>query len=72
MEKLTWILVGMGIIGVILNNHKNPKCFYLWGISNAAWCIVDWAHGLHSQAFLFFVYFLLSLHGLWKWKKEAI
>ena len=28
----TWILVVMGIIGVILNNHKRIECFYLWGI----------------------------------------
>mgnify|MGYP001390892581 CR=1 FL=1 len=25
MEKLTWLLVAMGIAGVILNNHKDPR-----------------------------------------------
>jgi len=72
MEKLTWSLVMMGIAGVILNNHKNPKCFYLWGITNACWVAWDWCHGLYSQAVLFFVYFLLAIHGLWKWKKGGL
>ena len=72
MEKLTWALVAMGIAGVILNNHKNPKCFYLWGFTNASWCIWDWVHGLYSQSFLFLVYFLLAVHGWGKWRTESI
>ena len=69
MTSWTWILVVMGIAGVILNNHKRIECFYLWGITSACWCIIDWYHGIYSQSVLFAIYFLLAVHGWWKWQK---
>ncbi|HRR45286.1 MAG TPA: nicotinamide mononucleotide transporter [Mesotoga sp.] len=65
----TWILVGLSIFGVVLNNHKRIECFYVWIFTNAVWCIVDFYYGIYSQATLFFVYFLLAIHGWWSWKK---
>jgi nicotinamide riboside transporter PnuC len=68
----TWILVGMGIAGVILNNYKRKECFLLWGITSACWCAVDWYHGIYSQAVLFAIYFLLAIHGWWNWRKVSM
>lgn len=66
----TWILVVMGVVGVVLNNHKNKWCFAVWGVNSVAWCIIDWYHGIYSQAVLFFIYFLLAVHGWWKWTRD--
>ena len=64
----TWILVALGITGVILNNHKRKECFYVWGFTSGCWCAIDWYHGIYSQAVLFAIYFGLAIHGWWKWK----
>ena len=57
----TWILVVMGIIGVVLNNHKRIECFYVWGITSACWCVIDYQAGLYSQSVLFAIYFGLAV-----------
>lgn len=66
---MTWILACVSIAGVILNIHKKRSGFLLWMITNSAWAIVDFIHGLYAQAFLFVVYFFLALWGWVKWQK---
>lgn len=63
-----WILYFLGIIGVILNNHRRIECFYVWGFTSTAWMIIDWKAGLKVQSILFATYFILAIHGWWKWK----
>jgi nicotinamide riboside transporter PnuC len=67
---MTWIVTVLSIAGVILNIRKNRFCFWIWAITNGAWCVVDFYHGLYSQAFLFLVYFGLALYGIWEWRKK--
>jgi len=68
----TWILVVLGIIGVVLNNHKRIECFYIWAFTSACWCIIDWYHGIYSQAVLFAIYFILAIHGWYKWRRREL
>lgn len=65
----TWILVILGITGVILNNHQKIECFYVWGFTSICWCIIDFHHGIYSQSALFAIYFGLSIHGWWNWRR---
>ena len=67
---MTWIITVMSIIGVILNIRKNKICFVIWTFTNFSWMCIDFYHGLYSQAFLFAVYFILSLYGLWEWSRK--
>ncbi len=69
MEIFKWGLVLFSLVGVVLNNYKRPECFYIWAVTNCSWCIVNFAHGFIQQSLLFFTYFVLALHGLYKWKK---
>lgn len=66
---MTWILTALSIAGVILNVKRDRRGFLLWMITNIAWVIVDFCHGLYAQAFLFVVYFFLALWGWLAWKK---
>jgi nicotinamide riboside transporter PnuC len=66
----TWILVLLGVIGVILNNHRRIECFYVWGITSFCWMIIDFQKGIYSQSALFAIYFMLAIHGWYNWKKE--
>ncbi len=66
---MTWLLTGLSIVGVILNICHDRRGFLLWMITNAAWGVVDFRHGLYAQAFLFVVYFFLALWGWLAWKR---
>jgi len=68
---LTWIFTGLSLIGVILNIHKKRACFYVWGVTNAGWTVVDYQVGLVAQSVLFGIYFILALWGLWMWREDV-
>lgn len=65
----TWILVGLSIVGVVLNIQRSRWGFACWIVSNASWMVVDYVAGIYSQAALFGVYFCLAIWGVWAWKK---
>lgn len=70
IESFYWIVTTLSIIGVVLNIFKNKWCFVVWGVTNFAWCIIDFYKGIYAQSFLFLVYFILAIFGLFKWIKE--
>ena len=67
---MTWIITLLSIIGVILNIKKNKYCFIIWACTNFTWMMVDFHAGLYAQAFLFLVYFVLALWGIYEWRKR--
>ena len=67
---LYWITSIAALIGVFLNIKQNVACFWIWMCTNAIWAYADIAHGILPQAALQFVYFLLSLYGIWKWSSR--
>ena len=66
---MMWIVTIISIIGVILNAHKKRSCFIVWLFTNATWCVYDFSIGAYAQSALFFVYFVLAIYGLIKWKQ---
>jgi len=70
MMGALWWLTGLSLVGVVLNIKKRRECFILWTLTNGAWCWVDLRAGLHEQAALFFVYFLLAIWGVWEWGRK--
>ena len=58
------------LIGTIANIYKKKFCFFVWLITNSFFCILDFSKGLYSQSFLFFIYTLLSIWGLVKWRGD--
>ncbi len=68
---MTWIITGFSIIGVVANIYKKRWCFIVWTATNFSWMVVDFIHGLYSQAVLFLVYFVLAIYGWFRWGKEV-
>jgi nicotinamide riboside transporter PnuC len=68
---LYWLISALALLGVVLNIRKHPACFAIWTVTNTAWCLVDWEHGLYAQSALMAVYFLLSVWGLWRWTRNG-
>ena len=69
-EILTWATAAIALVGVILNISKSRWGFFCWSITNGVWAIVDWQSGIHAQALLFFVYWILALVGWVSWSKN--
>ncbi|MBI4584567.1 MAG: nicotinamide mononucleotide transporter [Planctomycetes bacterium] len=67
---LYWVTATAALIGVWLNIHRHLACFFIWAGTNAVWAAVDYRHGIYGQAGLQAVYFLLSLYGIWKWRRR--
>lgn len=71
MDKLTWGLAGVSLIGVMANIHKKRYCFYIWSFTNTGWMLTFAYLGVWAHAALSGVYLATSLYGLAKWKTEA-
>ena len=65
-----WLLTGLSLIGVWLNVKKRNSCFLFFIVTNTCWAVYDFSIGAVEQGFLFCVYFLLSVYGLWEWSRE--
>lgn len=62
-----WILTGLSILGTIYNLQKRAAGWVIWTISNLGWIITFSMKGLMAEAFLFSVYLILSVYGIFKW-----
>jgi len=67
--NLTWVLTALSLVGVVLNVRKDRRCFGIWIFTNAGWGIYDAVIGAYAQASLFGIYFLLSIWGIYEWKR---
>ncbi len=76
MDKVTWIVTILSLIGVWLNIKKKKICFKIWAVTNFFWATYNYyvayhtnEKGLYAQAALFTIYFLLALYGIYEWRK---
>lgn len=70
MSPLHWMLAAASLVGVVLNVRRQRACFAVWTATNASWCAVDAAAGLHAQAALMAVYTGLAVWGWFAWRPE--
>ena len=65
----SWILVALSLGGNIFVIKKNVIGQWLWAIANIGWVTHNVMIGSSSQAFLFAVYFALSVWGIIDWSR---
>jgi len=65
---LMWPVAIASIIGTVANVHRKRWCFIVWAATNAAWTAYNIWLAAYAQAALWFVYLLLALWGLRKWR----
>ena len=70
-ESLYWTVAFAALVGVGFNLRKHVACFWIRSVTNAMWAAVDYLHGIHAQATLQGVYFLLSIYGIWRWSSAS-
>jgi len=66
----TWIITAVALAGTIINVYKSSWCFIFWCFSNTAWCLWNLHIGQTPLAVQFFIYLLISIYGLVKWRRE--
>jgi len=70
-EAVYWLTSLAALLGVWLNIKKNAWCFVLWAVTNAIWVFADLEHGICPQAALQFVYFAMSIYGIYSWTRRG-
>jgi nicotinamide riboside transporter PnuC len=66
-----WLVTLASLIGTVANIYKKAWGFLLWLFTSATWTVVDYRMENYPQAGIFFVYMLLSVWGLWRWRTET-
>jgi nicotinamide mononucleotide transporter len=61
----------LSVIGMWLLAKKYLQHWYVWMVVNAIYAIANLWIGLYFSAFLFAVYFVVSVMGLARWRKLA-
>jgi nicotinamide riboside transporter PnuC len=64
------VITVFSLIGTFLNIKKKNVCFIIWIFTNFSWFLIDIYKEIYPQAFLFFVYFLLAIYGIYEWRKK--
>lgn len=68
---MNWIIVVIALAGVVLNVRRRWECFLFWLVSNAWWCGHNLIIGEYHQAVLFGVFGILSVYGIYNWKRKG-
>lgn len=62
----------LALLGVYLNARRKWQGFLFWLVSNAWWCWHNVTIGEYPQAVLFAIFWLVTLYGIYQWRKKSI
>lgn len=68
MNMFIWIITAIALIGTVLNANKQRIGFLFWIVSNLGLFLYNYQNDEYAQALLFFIYLLLAIYGLFKWR----
>jgi nicotinamide riboside transporter PnuC len=69
IETIGYISMTLAVAGVVFNNYKMAVCFKIWIVSNLLSLILHASLGIWSLAARDFIFLLLAVHGIFKWRK---
>ncbi len=72
MILISIILTLTSIVGAIWNARGNIWGFYIWVPANLGWIAYDIVIEQYSQAVLFFVYTVITIYGIYQWRKHKV
>jgi hypothetical protein len=70
IEALPYIMTAATIVGTVANSFQKRWCFYVWGVTNAFWCVHNIILREYAQAGLYAFNFVMAIVGLVKWKNR--
>lgn len=69
---ISWLFATVSFVGAIFNARGNIWGFYIWIPANIAWVIYDFCIGEPAQAVLFIAYTIITIYGIYQWKRRGI
>ena len=66
------LIASLSVVATWMLTRKYIEQWYVWIVANAIAVAVYLASGLYPTAVLFFVYFVMAIIGVIKWRQEAI
>ncbi len=71
-ELIGAIATMLAIVGVVLNNRLDSRCFFAWLISNAICGWMHWRAKMISLLVRDAVFFVLAIYGLYAWSQKGM
>lgn len=65
------LIASLSVVATWMLTRKYIEQWYVWIVANAMAVVVYIASGLYPTAVLFFVYFVMAIIGVVKWRREA-
>lgn len=65
------LIASLSVVATWMLTRKYLEQWYVWIVANAIAMTVYMASGLYPTAVLFFVYFVMAIFGLFKWRQQA-
>ena len=62
----------LSICGAVLNAQHRIFGFYIWIVANTTWIIYGYMTGQIYLCITFLVYNIISVYGIYKWRKDEI
>lgn len=69
LNIFSWLLTILSVIGAIRNAQGKIDGFIIWLVSNSGWVVYDIVTNQPAQIALFSVYTIITIYGLYKWRK---
>ncbi|MEQ2441580.1 nicotinamide mononucleotide transporter [Solibaculum intestinale] len=70
MNYIAYAVTVASIVGTVANSFQKRWCFWVWGCTNAFWCVFNILSGSYAQAILYAFNFAMAVVGLAKWSKK--
>lgn len=67
-----WTATVTAIVGVMLNNQLDRRCFFAWLISNAISGWMHWRKAMWSLLVRDAVFFVLAIYGIYAWSQRGV
>ena len=71
-ELIGMIATVLAIVGVMLNNRMDSRCFIAWLFSNAICGWMHWHAKMYSLLVRDAVFFILAIYGLYAWSQKGM
>ena len=65
------LIASLSVVATWMLTRKYLEQWFVWIVANAIAVVVYVASGLYPTAVLFFVYFVMAIIGVVKWRREA-
>ena len=66
------LIASLSVVATWMLTKKYLEQWYIWIVANAVAVVVYLSSGLYPTAMLFFVYFVMAIIGVIKWRQEAV